>query len=147
MISRTLTSKIAAHGRIEGMFDHFGFVVRDLSESLRFYVPCLAPLGLRVAERQGNEAVIICGESEFPFIWMDTPRPQFWRQEHGAAQSPFHLALSAPSIEAVGAFHEAGMRNGGVDNGVPGARGSGYYAAYLLDPDGNNVEAGVREAI
>jgi catechol 2,3-dioxygenase-like lactoylglutathione lyase family enzyme len=130
----------------ELMFDHFGFVVRDLAESLRFYEACLAPLGLRIAERHGNEAVIISGEAEFPFIWMGTPEPSFWREEHGAARSPFHLAFSAPSREAVVAFHEAGIGHGGTDNGAPGARGSGYFAAFLLDPDGNNIEAGVREA-
>ena len=129
------------------MFDHFGFVVRDLAISLRFYEASLAPLGLRIAERHGNEAVIISGEVEFPFIWMGTPKPQFWREEHGAARSPFHLAFSAPSREAVVAFHEAGLRNGGTDNGAPGVRGSGYYGAFLIDPDGNNIEAGVREAI
>ena len=128
------------------MFDHFGFVVRDLAESLRFYEPTLAPLGLRIAERQGNEAVIISGEAEFPFIWMGTPKPRFWTEEHYAAQSPFHLAFSAPSREAVVAFYQAGLRHGGKDNGAPGARGSRYYAASLLDPDGNNVEAVVREA-
>ena len=129
------------------MFDHFGFVVRDLAKSLRFYEACLAPLGLRIAERHGNEAVIFSGEEESPFIWMGTPKPQFWREEHGAARSPFHLAFSAPSREAVVAFHEAGLRHEGRDNGAPGSRGSDYYAAYLLDPDGNNIEAGVREAI
>ena len=128
------------------MFDHFGFVVRDLARSLRFYEASLAPLGLRIAERHGSEAVIISGEAEFPFIWMGTPEPDFWREEHGAALSPFHLAFSAPSREAVVAFHEAGLGHGGRDNGAPGARGSGYYAAFLLDPDGNNIEAGVREA-
>ncbi len=128
------------------MFDHFGFVVGDLAKSLRFYEACLAPLGLRIAERHGNEAVIISGEAEFPFIWMGTPKPDFWREEHGAAQSPFHLAFSAPSRGAVVAFHEAGLRHEGRDNGAPGTRGSDYYAAFLLDPDGNNVEAGVREA-
>jgi catechol 2,3-dioxygenase-like lactoylglutathione lyase family enzyme len=130
----------------KNMFDHFGFVVRDLAKSLRFYEACLAPLGLRIAERHGNEAVIISGEAEFPFIWMGTPKPDFWREEHGAARSPFHLAFSAPSREAVVAFHEAGLRHEGRDNGAPGARESGYYAAFLLDPDGNNIEAGVREA-
>jgi catechol 2,3-dioxygenase-like lactoylglutathione lyase family enzyme len=128
------------------MFDHFGFVVRDLAESLRFYEPTLASLGLRIAERQGNEAVFISGEGEVPFIWMGTPKPRFWTEEHYAAQSPFHLAFSAPSSEAVVAFYQAGLRHGGKDNGAPGARGSRYYAAYLLDPDGNNVEAVVREA-
>ena len=129
------------------MFDHFDIVVRDLAKSLRFYEGCLPPLGLRIAERHGNEAVIVSGEAEFPFIWMGTPKPDFWREEHGAARSPFHLAFSAPSREAVVAFHEAGLRHEGRDNGAPGARESGYYAAFLLDPDGNNIEAGVREAI
>jgi len=128
------------------MFDHFGFVVRDLAESLRFYEHSLAPLGLQIAERQGNEAVIISGEAEFPFIWVGTPKPRFWTEEHNAAQSPFHLAISAPSREAVVAFYQAGLRHGGKDNGAPSARGNEYYAAYLLDPDGNNVEAVVREA-
>jgi catechol 2,3-dioxygenase-like lactoylglutathione lyase family enzyme len=74
------------------MFDHFGFVVRDLAESLRFYEACLTPLGLRIAERHGNEAVIISGAGEFPCIWMGISRPEFWGEEHGAARSPFHLA-------------------------------------------------------
>ena len=128
------------------MFDHFGFVVGDLATSLRFYEACLAPLGLRIAERHGNEAVIISGEEEFPFIWMGTPKPDFWREEHGAARSPFHLAFSAPSREGVIDFHKGGLRHGGTDNGAPGVRGSGYFAAFLLDPDGNNIEATVREA-
>jgi catechol 2,3-dioxygenase-like lactoylglutathione lyase family enzyme len=72
------------------MFDHFGFVVRDLAKSLHFYEACLAPLGLRIAERHVNEAVIISGEAEFPFIWMGTPTPDFWREENMAP-------LEAPS--------------------------------------------------
>jgi catechol 2,3-dioxygenase-like lactoylglutathione lyase family enzyme len=126
------------------MFDHFGFVVRDLHESLRFYEASLAPLGLKIAERHGDEAVIISGEGEFPFIWMGTTAPAFWQEEHGAGRSPFHLAFSAQSREAVIEFYEAGLEHGGKDNGKPGPRGEVYYAAYLLDPDGNNVEAGVR---
>lgn len=129
------------------MFDHFGFVVRDLDESLRFYKSALAPLGLKIAERHGDEAAIISGEAEFPFIWMGTTTPEFWQEEHDAGRSPFHLAFSAPSREAVEAFYEAGLEHGGKDNGGPGPRGDDYYAAYLLDPDGNNVEAGVRESI
>lgn len=133
-------------GKDSGMFDHLGFVVRDLAESLRFYEACLAPLGLRIAERLGDDAAIISGEAEFPFIWIGTPNPRFWREDHGAGRSPFHLAFTAPTREAVAAFHEAGLGSGGRDNGAPGPRGEGYYAAYLLDPDGNNVEAGIRAA-
>jgi catechol 2,3-dioxygenase-like lactoylglutathione lyase family enzyme len=60
--------------------------------------------------------------------------------------SPVHVALRAPSSGAVDAFHRAGLGHGGRDHGAPGWRGpsGSYYAAFLIDPDGNNVEAGVR---
>ncbi len=58
-----------------------------------------------------------------------------------AAQSPMHLAFVAPDQAAVDAFYSAGMASGGRDNGKPGLRGSGWYQAFVLDPDGNNIEA------
>ena len=62
-------------------------------------------------------------------------------------RSPIHVAFVAPSWEAVDAFHKAALEAGGKDNGAPGLRGPkemGYYAAFALDPDGNNIEAGIR---
>ena len=64
------------------------------------------------------------------------------------SRSPIHLAFKAASRAAVDAFHRAALAAGGTDNGAPGPRGPAemkYYAAFVLDPDGNNVEAGVRE--
>ena len=128
------------------MFDHFGLRVRDMAESLPFYEACLAPVGIRVAQRQPEyDAVILSGDSEFPFIWMGSSQSSWMTDEHAPGQSPVHFAFPAPSREAVDEFHRQGLANGGTDNGAPGPRQPGYYAAYLLDPDGNNVEAGFRE--
>ena len=129
------------------MLDHFGFSVTDMSKSLPFYEACLAPLGIRVTERQPQfDAVIFARDgADFPFFWMGASHASWWTDDHEAGGSPIHFAFPAPSREAVEAFHQAGLANGGVDQGAPGERPGGWYAAYLLDPDGNNVEAGVRE--
>lgn len=128
------------------MLDHFGFNVRDLGRSVAFYEACLAPLGLRVTERHPYGAVIFArNETDAaPFFWMGTARPRFWGDEHAAGGSPIHLCFPAPSREAVDAFYAAAVAHGGRDNGPPGERGRTYYAAYVLDPDGNNVEASIR---
>ena len=130
------------------MFDHFGLNVTDMSKSLPFYEACLEPLGFTVTERQSQfDAVIFTQNgSEFPFIWLGTARASWWRDEHQAGMSPIHFAFPAPSREAVEIFHRQGLASGGTDHGAPGLRPPGnWYAAYLLDPDGNNVEAGIRE--
>jgi catechol 2,3-dioxygenase-like lactoylglutathione lyase family enzyme len=128
------------------MLDHFGFNVRDLERSVAFYEACLAPLGLAITERHPYGAVIIARPGdEAPFFWMGTARPSFWAEDHQAGASPMHLCFIAPSRSAVDAFHAAALAHGGRDNGAPGERGPGYYAAYVLDPDGNNVEASVRD--
>lgn len=126
------------------MLDHFGFNVRELARSVAFYEAALAPLGLRIAERHGETAVIISGADEVPFLWMGTATPSFWSEGHAAGRAPIHLCFRASSQEQVDAFYSAGLQAGGRDNGRPGDRGGGYYAAYLLDPDGNNIEAGYR---
>jgi catechol 2,3-dioxygenase-like lactoylglutathione lyase family enzyme len=80
-------------------------------------------------------------------VWIGTDRPEFWRAGHDTAQSPLHLAFTAATGLAVDAFHKAALDNGGTDNGQPGPRGPDqmhYYAAYVIDPDGNNIEAGFR---
>lgn len=128
------------------MLDHFGFVVADLEKSSRFYEACLAPLGLQIIERHDYGAVIFAKsvEDAFPFIWIGTGRPSFWREDSAAAKSPIHLAFKAASKEAVKAFHASALKSGGTDNGKPGQRDPDYYAAYVMDPDGNNIEAGYR---
>jgi catechol 2,3-dioxygenase-like lactoylglutathione lyase family enzyme len=128
------------------MLDHFGFVVTDLDASSRFYEACLAPLGLQIIERHDYGAVIFAKspDNALPFMWIGTARPSFWTEDNEAAKSPAHLAFKATSKEAVEAFYTAALSSGGTDNGKPGERGPGYYAAYVLDPDGNNIEAGYR---
>ncbi|WP_253183423.1 VOC family protein [Sphingobium phenoxybenzoativorans] len=70
--------------------------------------------------------------------------PSLWYHEGGGEKLPIHLGFTASDRETVRAFHAAALRNGGTDNGAPGIREryhTNYYAAYVLDPDGNNIEA------
>ena len=128
------------------MLDHFGFNVSDLNKSISFYENCLAPLGLKIIERHDYGAVIFAKseKEEFPFIWIGTARPSFWNESSSAGKSPMHLCFKASSKEAVNLFYEAAIKFGGRCNGKPGQRDSNFYAAYVIDPDGNNIEAGYR---
>lgn len=128
------------------MLDHFGVVVSDLEKGVAFYEAALGALGLQIIERHDYGAVIFARSEEeaFPFIWIGTGRPSFWKEGDEAGKSPLHLAFSAQSRAAVDAFHRAALKAGGRDNGPPGDRDPDYYAAYVLDPDGNNIEAGYR---
>ena len=130
------------------MFDHVGVVFRDLGSAGAFYRAVLAPIGLKqvqqVIEADGTGRLIFStGAPEQPFFVVAAGRPTFWRETDGPAQAPLHLAFSAPSRAAVDAFHAAGLAAGARDNGGPGVRRGRYYCAFLIDPDGNNVEAGV----
>lgn len=117
------------------MIDHLGIYVNDLKRSKDFYQKTLAPLGYQLAFE--NERVI-------SFVEPNSPHPggDFWI---GIGESsPIHLAFLASSQEQVQEFHRKGLEAGGRDNGCPGYRESyhpPYYAAFLLDPDGNNIEA------
>ncbi len=128
------------------MFDHIGIFVSDPQRSIPFYERCLAPLGITIVERQPEfGSAIFSGATEFPFLWVGPATGDY----HGTPLSPtlhrpFHLAFRTPSREAVDEFHALGLLHGGRDNGAPEDCGGGYYAAYVLDPDGNNIEAGVR---
>ena len=132
------------------MIDHVGFRVTDLGAARRFYDAAMAPLGLRVIDNTATSFLIArSGDEPAPFIWVGTEKPSFWTPGHSTAAAPIHLAFTASSRAAVDAFHEAALAAGGRINGVPGPRGPawmGYHAAYVLDPDGNNVEAGIRAA-
>jgi catechol 2,3-dioxygenase-like lactoylglutathione lyase family enzyme len=126
------------------VIDHLGFVVADLEVARRFYNAVLQPLGIGLMEDNGGW--LVYAGSTLPFLVVAEGRPTFWRAQHRPAVSPIHVGLTAPSRAAVDAFYHAGLVHGGSDNGAPGPRNSfsPYYAAYLFDPDGNNVEAGFR---
>jgi len=133
------------------MFDHIGIVVSDLKVARAFYSACLAPLRVEMLEdhsQPSGEGWLVFGTAgKFPFFVVAAGRPSFWKDAHVASSAPDHLAFTAPDDGAVDAFHRAGLANGGTDNGPPGLRRSSTrcYAAFLIDPDGNNVEASHRE--
>jgi catechol 2,3-dioxygenase-like lactoylglutathione lyase family enzyme len=131
------------------MIDHMGFRVRDLAASRKFYEACARAIGLQVIDNTAESFLIGRSvEAHIPFIWVGTALPAFWDSGHTTSSSPIHLGFSAANRAAVDAFYSAAMAAGGRDNGAPGPRGPEamkYYAAYVLDPDGNNIEAGVRE--
>ena len=128
------------------MLDHFGFCVQKFEESVVFYENCLRPLGLQIIERHDYGAVIFAKslEEEFPFIWIGKG-PCKTNLTNDPHASPVHFAFRATSKEAVDEFYKLGLEFGGVDNGKPGDRDPGYYAAYVFDPNGFNIEAGFRK--
>jgi catechol 2,3-dioxygenase-like lactoylglutathione lyase family enzyme len=130
------------------MIDHMGFTVSDFGPSRLFYEKALAPLGMKLLKDGGTWAVFGTGAKDAFFLWVGAMEPSYWKRSEGhhAGGAPMHIALRAPDEAAVDAFHAAAIDAGGRDNGAPGPR-SGlhtYYAAFVLDPDGNNVEAAVR---
>ena len=128
------------------MLDHFGFIVSDLAWARRFYEAALAPLGLSVVEEQPQAFIMAKTGEHLPFVYIGVGRPTYWDETSRAGAAPAHFGFKAQNREQVDAFYEAGLAAGGRDNGAPGVRrGGGYYAAYLLDVDNNNIEAGVRE--
>ena len=131
--------------------DHTGIGVSDILRSKAFYDAALGALGLRALVSITTAFEVADGASDgelggvgygaaFPIFWIDVFHP------HGAKQ---HTAFRACSREEVQAFHKAALSAGGKDNGGPGLRAgghpAGYYAAFVLDPDGNNIEALFRE--
>jgi catechol 2,3-dioxygenase-like lactoylglutathione lyase family enzyme len=122
------------------MIDHTGIGVSDVARSAAFYDAALGALGLRrvaqLPESDGSDAV---GYGvDYPVFWIDRFHPHSVRQ---------HTAFAAKSRAQVDAFHQAALRAGGADNGGPALRDvatgypPGYYAAFVFDPDGNNMEA------
>ncbi len=109
------------------LIDHVHLRVADLDQSARFYEAVLRALDPSIAVQRGDGWVA----ADELFLSDDGP------------PTPMHLAFQAADEDAVRRFHEAGLAAGGTDNGAPGERPyhPGYYAAYVLDPDGYNVEA------
>lgn len=125
------------------MLDHSGFVVTDLAAARRFYDAIAKPLGLMTADN-GDQAFLL-GRSvtEYPYLWIGTLRPSYWVEGSRAGLNQMHFAFTADSEATVDAFHKAALAAGGRDNGPPGPREGvkDYYGAFVLDPDGNNIEA------
>ena len=117
------------------MLDHVGLYVADYDRSKAFYSKALAPLGLELV-MEPVPGIGGFGERPRPFFWIAAGRR--------SAQSGVHVAFSAENRAAVDAFHAAALEAGATDNGAPGVREiyhPAYYGAYVLDPDGTNVEA------
>ncbi|MEO6845887.1 MAG: VOC family protein [Chthoniobacterales bacterium] len=129
------------------MFDHIGIFVANTEKSFLFFEKCLAPLDIRIYQRQPEwGSIIFSGKSDFPFLWVGPASGSYYGTKISAAENrPMHLAFIAPSKKAVDEFHRIGLEFGGVDNGTPEDAGGDAYHAFLLDPDGNNIEAMYRE--
>jgi catechol 2,3-dioxygenase-like lactoylglutathione lyase family enzyme len=116
------------------MFDHLSLKVRNFRKSLAFYEAALAPLGYQAQHLDEQGKSVGFGPKGEVALWL----------AEGTPPSSTHLALKSSSRASVSQFFDAGLRSGGKDNGKPGLRpdyANTYYAAFLLDPDGNNVEA------
>jgi catechol 2,3-dioxygenase-like lactoylglutathione lyase family enzyme len=130
------------------MIDHIGLRVADLARSKAFYDAAFAPLGIDVlmtigAEVTGGSAVLGYGPRADGRD-IQAGKPSFWISQEDALTGPMHVAFVAQTRAAVDAFHAAALAAGGVDNGPPGVRPHyhpNYYGAFVLDPDGRNVEA------
>jgi catechol 2,3-dioxygenase-like lactoylglutathione lyase family enzyme len=119
------------------VIDHVSIAVRDLDRAAAFYEAVLATLGY--AKLEIRPATVAFGKRYSEFWLNHRPAMQLVAADNGA-----HVALRAASREMVDAFHAAALAGGGGSDGAPGLRpqhGTGYYAAFIRDPDGNRVEA------
>lgn len=115
------------------MFDHVGFGVTNLARSKAFYLEALQPLGVTLA-MEGPYGVGL-GRNNKPSLWLSETKEK---------PTHLHLALTAENRKQVDAFYAAALAAGGTDNGAPGLRPHyhpDYYGAFVIDPDGHNVEA------
>jgi catechol 2,3-dioxygenase-like lactoylglutathione lyase family enzyme len=118
------------------LLDHIGIDVADYARSKRFYSEALAPLGIDLLMEFEGWAGFGSGDPQ--------RNPSFWIHQAPGAKSPVHVAFRSASREGVRAFWDAALAAGGRDNGAPGIRAHyhpSYYAAFVLDPDGHNIEA------
>jgi catechol 2,3-dioxygenase-like lactoylglutathione lyase family enzyme len=122
------------------MIDHIGFPVSDYARSKAFYERALKPLGYALVMEVEQET-----EKGFPAAGFGTGgKPDFWIGGEGGLNRPVHVAILAKDRASVDAFHKAALAAGGRDNGPPGIRAHyhpHYYGAFVLDPDGHNIEA------
>jgi catechol 2,3-dioxygenase-like lactoylglutathione lyase family enzyme len=116
------------------MIDHTGYLVSDFDRSVAFYTKALAPLNIKL---------VMNLEGKYAAFGVDG-KPEFWIGGGRAPTDKIHIAFRAAGRDQVRAFYEAALAAGGTDNGPPGTRAhyhENYYAAFVFDPDGHNVEA------
>ncbi|APR88457.1 Lactoylglutathione lyase [Minicystis rosea] len=124
------------------MFDHVTLTVSDYARSKAFYEKALAPLG--IAPIKELEHTCGFGRGDGQDFWIGTGPASFQKPEDLARLTPTHIAFAARSREEVHAFYEAALAAGAKDYGAPGLRPHyhpSYYGAFVLDPDGNDIEA------
>jgi catechol 2,3-dioxygenase-like lactoylglutathione lyase family enzyme len=123
------------------MIDHVGFPVSDYARAKAFYTRALAPLGYTLVMEVAAEQT----EAGAPAAGFGIGgKPDFWIGGEGALQKPIHVAIVSKDRAGVDAFYKAALAAGGKDNGAPGVRPHyhpHYYGAFVLDPDGHNIEA------
>jgi catechol 2,3-dioxygenase-like lactoylglutathione lyase family enzyme len=120
------------------MYDHIGLKVANLDASVRFYTGALKPLGYGLCSRDDSGAGF--GPKGEPALWLYLSKDAGLGVKNPGA----HVAFRAPDHAAIKKFHAEGLKAGGRDNGGAGPRADyspTYFAAFLIDPDGNNVEA------
>lgn len=125
------------------MIDHLSTYTIDFPATKAFYEAAFEPLGYSL-----QMELVAEWDADFPTRRMcafgPAGKPAFWVIEAKVHYTPRHVAFSAPNRAAVEAFHQQGLAHGGKDNGAPGLRPlyhEHYFGAFLIDPDGNNVEA------
>lgn len=127
------------------MIDHMSVIVGDYERAKAFYARALEPLGYSLQMEFGKAAGF--GRAGKPSFWIGENgegQPDFWNAGHHAGAAPIHVAFVAESRSAVDAFHRAAIAAGARDHGAPGLRPHyhpDYYGAFVIDPDGNNLEA------
>ncbi len=121
------------------MLDHIGFPVTDFARSKAFYTRVLEPLGFKLIVE-----VNLSDEGDDGYAGFGPDRPHFWIGTGKPLAGRLHVAFTAKNRAEVQAFYAAALAAGGIDNGAPGLRPhyhENYYAAFVLDPDGHNIEA------
>jgi catechol 2,3-dioxygenase-like lactoylglutathione lyase family enzyme len=129
------------------ILDHIGISVTDYARSKAFYEKALAPLGVTLIMEFGTWCGF--GRDKKPDFWIGQGAASFQRPEQLDPITPVHVCFTARSRAEVDGFHTAAMAAGARDNGAPGIRKEyhpGYYGAFVLDPDGHNIEAVIHGA-
>ncbi len=125
------------------IIDHIVITVANFERSRAFYEAALAPLGIRLVKSWGQGGGFGALNTNKPDFWIGEGAMDFVTEEQAKVNTPIHVAFAADTREAVDAFHAAAIAAGGRDHGKPGKRDyhPNYYGAFVLDPDGHNVEA------